>query len=105
MVEFLKERRGLNPADVRKMMDGIFSDPEAEYAHVIELNAEDIYPMVATPGDPGNKGCAGFTGDSFMKTAATITAINAGIEATRKMRENSPVVGDLEFATNSITSK
>jgi 3-benzylmalate isomerase len=54
VVEFLKERRGLNPADVSKMMDGISSDPDAEYAHVIELNAEDIYPMVATPGDPGN---------------------------------------------------
>jgi 3-isopropylmalate/(R)-2-methylmalate dehydratase large subunit len=54
VVEFLKERRSLNPADVRKMMLGIFSDPDAEYAHVIELNAEDIYPMVATPGDPGN---------------------------------------------------
>jgi hypothetical protein len=40
-----------------------------------------------------------------MKTAATITAISAGIEAMRKMRENSPVVGDFEFATNSITSK
>src|SRR5947199_6546729 len=54
VVEFLHERRGLNPADVRKMMDGISSDPDAEYAHVIELNAADIYPMVATPGDPGN---------------------------------------------------
>jgi 3-isopropylmalate/(R)-2-methylmalate dehydratase large subunit len=53
-VEFLKERRGLNPPDVRKMMEGISSDPDAEYAHVIELKAEDIYPMVATPGDPGN---------------------------------------------------
>jgi len=54
VVEFLKERRGLNPGDVRKMMDGISSDADAEYAHVIELKAEDIYPMVATPGDPGN---------------------------------------------------
>jgi len=54
VVEFLKERRGLNPGDVRKMMDGISSDPDAEYAHLIELKAEDIYPMVATPGDPGN---------------------------------------------------
>jgi 3-isopropylmalate/(R)-2-methylmalate dehydratase large subunit len=35
-------------------MEGISSDPDAEYAHVIELKAEDIYPMVATPGDPGN---------------------------------------------------
>ena len=52
VTEFLKERRGLNSADVSRMMAGIASDPDAEYAHVIELNAEDIYPMVATPGDP-----------------------------------------------------
>src|SRR5207245_6180160 len=52
--DFLTERRGLDRNDVQKMMDGIFSDPDAEYAHVIELKAEDIYPMVATPGDPGN---------------------------------------------------
>jgi 3-isopropylmalate/(R)-2-methylmalate dehydratase large subunit len=54
VVEFLKERRGVDPASTRKMMDGIFSDPDAEYAQTIELSAEDIYPMVATPGDPGN---------------------------------------------------
>jgi 3-isopropylmalate/(R)-2-methylmalate dehydratase large subunit len=54
VVEFLKERRGLKPAEVTKMMAGIASDPDAEYSHEIELNAEDIYPMVATPGDPGN---------------------------------------------------
>jgi 3-isopropylmalate/(R)-2-methylmalate dehydratase large subunit len=54
VVEFLKERRGVDPASTCNMMDAIFSDPDAEYAHVIDLKAEDIYPMVATPGDPGN---------------------------------------------------
>src|SRR5204862_2661313 len=54
VVEFLKVRRGVDAANTRKLMDGISSDPDAEYAHVIELKAEDIYPMVATPGDPGN---------------------------------------------------
>ena len=28
--------------------------PDAEYAAVIELDAAEITPMVATPGDPGN---------------------------------------------------
>jgi 3-isopropylmalate/(R)-2-methylmalate dehydratase large subunit len=54
VAEFLAERRALDPASVCKMMHGLESDAGAEYAHVIELNAAEIYPMVATPGDPGN---------------------------------------------------
>jgi 3-isopropylmalate/(R)-2-methylmalate dehydratase large subunit len=54
VVDFLAERRGLDRARVKMMIERLYSDPDAEYARVIELNAEDIYPMVATPGDPGN---------------------------------------------------
>jgi len=54
VVEFLVERRGTNRADVEKMIEGLQSDPNAEYAEVIELDAAEITPMVATPGDPGN---------------------------------------------------
>jgi 3-isopropylmalate/(R)-2-methylmalate dehydratase large subunit len=53
-VEFLVERRGMSQAEAQKLCDGLFSDPDAQYAHVIELNADEITPMVATPGDPGN---------------------------------------------------
>jgi 3-isopropylmalate/(R)-2-methylmalate dehydratase large subunit len=53
-VEFLVERRGMSHAEAEKYCEGLFSDPDAQYAHVIELNADDITPMVATPGDPGN---------------------------------------------------
>jgi 3-benzylmalate isomerase len=53
-VEFLMERRGMPRAQAEKYCEGLFSDPGAEYAHVIELNADEIAPMVATPGDPGN---------------------------------------------------
>src|SRR6201987_2451638 len=52
-VEFLAERRGMAPSQVRLLIEGLHSDPGAEYAQVIELNADEIYPMVATPGDPG----------------------------------------------------
>jgi 3-isopropylmalate/(R)-2-methylmalate dehydratase large subunit len=31
-----------------------FSDPDAEYAAVFEINLDEITPMVATPGDPRN---------------------------------------------------
>jgi len=53
-VDFLVERRGMDRKKAESMIAGLFSDPEAQYAHVIELDAEDITPMVATPGDPGN---------------------------------------------------
>ncbi|MHB8215149.1 MAG: aconitase family protein [Candidatus Sulfotelmatobacter sp.] len=53
-VDFLVERRGMDRKKAEAMIDGMYSDPEAQYAHVIELDAAEITPMVATPGDPGN---------------------------------------------------
>jgi len=53
-VDFLVERRGMKRDQADKMIEGLYSDPGAEYAHVIELDAAEITPMVATPGDPGN---------------------------------------------------
>ncbi len=53
-VDFLVERRGMDRAQAERMSEGLYSDPGAQYAHVIELDAADITPMVATPGDPGN---------------------------------------------------
>ena len=54
VVDFLVERRGMNRTEAGKLVVGLISDPGAQYAEVIELNADDITPMVATPGDPGN---------------------------------------------------
>jgi 3-isopropylmalate/(R)-2-methylmalate dehydratase large subunit len=54
VVEFLVERRGMNRGEAEKLVQGLSSDPDAEYAEIIELDAADITPMVATPGDPGN---------------------------------------------------
>ena len=48
------ERRGMKRVEIEKMIAGLESDPNAEYAQVIELDAAEITPMVATPGDPGN---------------------------------------------------
>jgi 3-isopropylmalate/(R)-2-methylmalate dehydratase large subunit len=53
-VDFLVERRGMDREKAEGMIEGLYSDPEAQYARVIELNAAEITPMVATPGDPGN---------------------------------------------------
>jgi 3-benzylmalate isomerase len=53
-VEFLVQRRGMKREDAERMIEGLESDPDAQYAQVIELDAAEITPMIATPGDPGN---------------------------------------------------
>ena len=53
-VDFLVERRGMDRKKAEAMIEGLYSDADAQYAHVIELDAAEITPMVATPGDPGN---------------------------------------------------
>jgi 3-isopropylmalate/(R)-2-methylmalate dehydratase large subunit len=54
VVEFLVERRGMSRREAAEMVRGLASDRDAEYAEVIQLDAAEIAPMVATPGDPGN---------------------------------------------------
>ena len=54
VVDFLGERRGMKRSEAEKLIQGLQSDADAQYAHVIEMDASEIYPMVATPGDPGN---------------------------------------------------
>jgi len=53
-VEFLVERRGMDRNKAQALTEGLCSDQGAQYALVIELDAAEITPMVATPGDPGN---------------------------------------------------
>jgi 3-isopropylmalate/(R)-2-methylmalate dehydratase large subunit len=53
-VDFLVERRRMDRKKAEAMIEGLHSDAGAQYAHVIELDAAEITPMVATPGDPGN---------------------------------------------------
>jgi 3-isopropylmalate/(R)-2-methylmalate dehydratase large subunit len=53
-VDFLVERRGMDRKKAESLIEGLYSDPDAQYAHTIELDAAEITPMVATPGDPGN---------------------------------------------------
>jgi 3-isopropylmalate/(R)-2-methylmalate dehydratase large subunit len=53
-VDFLVERRAMDRKNAEAMIEGLYSDAGAQYAHVIELDAAQITPMVATPGDPGN---------------------------------------------------
>ncbi|HXG64820.1 MAG TPA: aconitase family protein, partial [Blastocatellia bacterium] len=52
-VEFLIER-GMSRAEAERLCEGMASDPDAEYAFTIDIDASELRPMVATPGDPGN---------------------------------------------------
>src|SRR5262249_5214301 len=46
--------RGLSRSAAERLCAGISSDPDAEYAMTVEIDAGHLRPMVATPGDPGN---------------------------------------------------
>ncbi len=51
-LDYIVKMRDLDRDEVRRGFT--FSDPEAEYAAVFEINLDEIRPMVATPGDPRN---------------------------------------------------
>ncbi len=49
---YIVTMRGLDADEVRKGF--VYSDPDAEYAAVFEIDLDEIRPMVALPGDPRN---------------------------------------------------
>ena len=49
---YIVTTRGADADEVRKGF--VFSDPDAEYAAVFEIDLDEIRPMVALPGDPRN---------------------------------------------------
>ena len=51
-LDYIVRTRGLNAKEVRKGFT--YSDPDAQYAAVFEIDLDEIEPMVATPGDPRN---------------------------------------------------
>lgn len=51
-LDYIVKMRGLDPETVRKGF--IYSDADAEYAAVFEIDLAEIRPMVALPGDPRN---------------------------------------------------
>ncbi len=60
-LEYIVRTRDLDPEEVRRGFT--YSDPDAEYAAVFEIDLDKIRPMVATPGDPRN----GITIDSLAE--------------------------------------
>jgi 3-benzylmalate isomerase len=53
-VAYLMEARGMTRAEAEARCTAVAGDRDAEYAHVLEIDAARVRPMVALPGDPGN---------------------------------------------------
>jgi 3-isopropylmalate/(R)-2-methylmalate dehydratase large subunit len=53
-VDFLVAERGMDRARASALVEGMQSDPDAEYVKIIEIDAASIRPMAALPNDPGN---------------------------------------------------
>jgi 3-isopropylmalate/(R)-2-methylmalate dehydratase large subunit len=53
-VAFLVRERGLSREAAERLLDGLYSDADAQYEEVLEVDAASLQPMVALPGDPGN---------------------------------------------------
>ena len=51
-LEYIVRMRDLDADEVRRGFT--YSDPDAEYAAVFEIDLDEVRPMVATPGDPRN---------------------------------------------------
>jgi len=54
VVDFLVRERGMDVSAVRGLLDGLYSDEGAQYEQVIDVDAAELRPLVALPGDPGN---------------------------------------------------
>jgi 3-isopropylmalate/(R)-2-methylmalate dehydratase large subunit len=53
-VDYLVATRGLSREGAERACEGWASDAGAQYAHVIDIDASSMRPLVALPGDPGN---------------------------------------------------
>lgn len=77
-VDYLVRERGLARTDVERMIEGLASDPDAEYEEIIDIDAASLEPMVALPGDPGNGQFIGELGDRVRVDIAYAGSCTAG---------------------------
>jgi 3-isopropylmalate/(R)-2-methylmalate dehydratase large subunit len=54
VVDFLIAERSMDADEARHSIEGLKSDPGAEYEETIDISADGLRPFVALPGDPGN---------------------------------------------------
>jgi len=77
-VDYLVRERGLPRADVEAMLEGLFSDADADYEEIIDIDASALEPMIALPGDPGNGQFIRELGDQVKVDIAYAGSCTAG---------------------------
>jgi 3-isopropylmalate/(R)-2-methylmalate dehydratase large subunit len=77
-VDYLVAERGMDRQRAERLCMGLYSDPDAEYVNVIEIDASSIRPMVALPGDPGNGLYIDQLGDRVRLNVAYAGSCTAG---------------------------
>ncbi len=53
-VAYLMAYRRISRGEAARLCAALASDPDAEYCEMIEIDAAQLKPMIALPGDPGN---------------------------------------------------
>src|SRR5207245_8866257 len=53
-VAYLMAYRKMSRVEAARLCAALASDPDAEYCEVIDIDAAQLKPMIALPGDPGN---------------------------------------------------
>ena len=84
-VEFLVRERGADADEMRTLLTGLRSDDGAEYETVIDIRADELEPMVALPGDPGNGMFIGELGTRVKVDIAYAGSCTAGKKSDMDM--------------------
>jgi 3-isopropylmalate/(R)-2-methylmalate dehydratase large subunit len=84
-VAFLVRERGADADEMTALLDGLYSDEDAVYEHMIEFDAGDLQPMVALPGDPGNGLFISELGDEIKIDIAYAGSCTAGKKSDMDM--------------------
>ena len=77
-VDFLVAQRGLARDAAERLCEDLYSDPGAAYVKEIVIDASDLKPMVALPGDPGNGREIGELGERVRIDIAYAGSCTAG---------------------------
>lgn len=77
-VDYLVEQRGMSLEEAERLTEGLFSDEGAEYVTTIEIDASQLRPMIALPGDPGNGMYVDELGDEVRIDIAYAGSCTAG---------------------------
>ncbi len=83
IIQFLVQRRGMQEADVRRLL--VYPDPNAEYEHVYRVNLKDVPVTVATPGDSRNRKPITSVKGTKIDNVVVVSCTGASLEDLRQV--------------------